>query len=85
MFAYSNYWLDLRQRRLALIEINRLLEKFVGHKVHSKDDLYLSMRKVVIKYFKENADKIRYFPSSLGYDFEIEEIGGYVAEAKFIV
>ena len=85
MFAYSNHWLTRRERRFAVAQINKLLEKFVGYKVHSKDDLYAAMRKVVIKYFKENVDKIRFFSHDLSYDFEIEEIGGYVAEAKFNV
>ena len=85
MITYSNYWLDRRERRKVVDEINKLLEKFVGHKLNSIDDLHISMRKVVIKYFKNNLSKTRYFSPSLHYDFEVEEVNGYVAIAKFVV
>ena len=80
MFAYSNYWIDLKQKNITVQEINKLLYKFVGRKAESKSDLYIAMRKVVIKYFKENIDKIKYFSH---YDFEIEEVNGHITVAKF--
>lgn len=80
MFAYSNHWLDLKQKNIAVQEINKLLFKFIGRQIASKSDLYIAMRKVVIKYFKDNMDKVKYFTH---YDFEIEEVNGCITVAKF--
>ena len=80
MFAYSNHWLDLKQKNIAVNDINKLLYKFVGRSIESKSELYIAMRKVVIKYFKEHLDKMKFFTH---YDFEIEEVNGCITIAKF--
>ena len=80
MFVYSNHWLDLKQKHIAIQQINKLLYKFVGRQIDSKSDLYIAMRKVVIRYFKDNMDKVKYFTH---YDFEIEEVNGHITVAKF--
>ena len=82
----GNYWVNRRGKRLATREINGLLVKFVGHKIAPLDDLFAAMRKVVLKYFKNNADKLKYFTDDLepfDYNFEVEEQNGYVTNVDF--
>ena len=81
-----NYWTNRKGKRLATREINGLLQKFVGHKLNPIDDLFASMRKVVIKYFKNNPDKLQFFSEDndpFDYNFEVEELGGYVTKVDF--
>lgn len=81
-----NHWINRRGKRLATREINGLLLKFVGRKTNPLDDLFASMRKVVIKFFKNNPDKLKFFSNNnepFDYNFEIEEQGGFVTNVDF--
>jgi len=81
-----NYWTNRRGKRLATRAINGMLLKFVGHKLNPIDDLFTSMRKVVVKYFKAHPDELKYFSDGndpFDYNFEVEEQGGYVTNVDF--
>lgn len=82
-----NYWTNRRGKRLAVREINGLLVKFVGHKLAPLDELYAAMRKVVLKFFKANPEKIVFFSDDpdepFDYNFEVEEQNGHVTNVDF--
>jgi hypothetical protein len=81
-----NYWTTRRGKRLATREINGLLVKFVGRKLNPLDELFAAMRKVVLKYFKANPDKLQFFSDGLDpfdYNFEVEEQNGFVTNVDF--
>jgi transposase len=82
-----NYWTNHRGKRLATRNINGMLLKFVGRKLNPIDDLFAAMRKVVVKYFKANPDDLKYFSNGepFDYNFEVEELGGYVTNVEFQV
>lgn len=83
---YRNPWITRRGKRLTTREINGLLKKFVGHKIAPLDDLFAAMRKVVIKYFKNNPEKLVYFSEynePFDYNFEVEELNGFVTNVDF--
>jgi len=84
----SNYWIQLREKRIIVKEINFLLLKFVGRKSAPIDKLFYDMRKIVLKYFKNNLDKLKYFApknQSFDYDFIVHEQGGHITEINFKV
>lgn len=81
-----NYWTNRKGKRLATHAINGMLKKFIGHKLNPIDELFASMRKVVIKYFKNNPEDLKYFSEGnepFDYNFEVEELGGYVTKVDF--
>ena len=83
-----NYWTTRRGKRLATRKINGLLIKFIGHKVQPLDDLFTAMRKVVIKYFRQNPDQLKFFSDGndpFDYNFEVEERNGIVTSVDFQV
>ena len=83
---YTNPWINRRGKRLTSREINGLLLKFVGHKINPVDELFAAMRKVVLKYFKNNPDRLRFFSvgnDPFDYNFEIEEQNGFVTNVDF--
>ena len=83
-----NYWTNRRGKRLATRTINGLLVKFIGHKIHPMDDLFIAMRKVVIKYFRQNPEQLKFFSNEndpFDYNFEVEERNGIVTSVDFQV
>lgn len=85
----SNFWVNAKGKRETTKEINKLLTKFIGRKVNPVNELFASMKKVVIKYFKQNPNKLKYFMDSspgsdpFDFSFEIEENSGVVINAYF--
>ena len=71
----NNFWINHKVKRLATIEINHLLNKFVGRKVQPADQLFVSMRKTVLKYFVKHPEHIKHF---------IEEQLGQVTSVSFV-
>lgn len=81
-----NYWTNRKGKRLATQAINRMLKKFIGHKLNPIDHLFALMRKVVLKYFAAHPDHLQYFTNGknpFDYNFEVEEQGGYVTSVDF--
>jgi hypothetical protein len=82
----SNYWINRKGKRITTQNINKMLLKFIGHKLNPIDNLYASMRKVVLKYFKSNPNELKYFTDGnqpFNYNFEVEEQNGYVTRVDF--
>ena len=83
----NNFWINHKVKRLATIEINHLLNKFVGRKVQPADQLFVSMRKTVLKYFTKHPEHIKHFKlnqDQFVYNFVIEEHLGQVTFVSFV-
>ena len=81
-----NYWTNRKGKRLATQAINKMLTKFIGHKLNPVDKLFALMRTVVLKYFSVNPDHLQYFTNGnapFDYNFEVEEQGGFVTSVDF--
>ena len=78
----TNFWCKYREKRYVKLLIDRELRKFIGRKLHPRDELIANMKKVVFKYFKKNPESIKHFVSinhlTFDFHFEIEEQAGYV-------
>lgn len=80
--TYKNSWIKRKAQKTAIQEINSHLKKFIGHDVQPLNDLLAKMRKVVIKYFRNNPDQQKHFDNQFDYDFEIEEKGGIIINVE---
>lgn len=66
--------------------INGLLVRFVGHKINPVDVLFVELRKVVLQYFIDNPEDLKYFTTNndpFDYTFEVEEQAGHVTNIEF--
>lgn len=81
-----NYWLKAKNKKTVINEINGRLSKFIGRNINPLDQTFQNMRKVVIKYFRENPKDAELFGNnnSFHYSFDVEETNGVISKAEFV-
>jgi len=81
----KNIWLTRHGRKRTIHELNRLLNKFIGHAVTPLEDLVAKMRTKVMEYFKINPDDLKLFVEngSLDYQFNISHNNNRVIAVEF--
>jgi hypothetical protein len=84
----TNYWLKSKDKRITTELINVKLKKFIGRNIQPVDQTFEKMRKLVVKYFRQNPEKIKSFhhdeKKSFAYSFDLEEENEIITKAEFI-
>lgn len=81
-----NHWLSAKNKTNTIREINGMLLKFVGRKIHPIQDIYQDMQKALLKFFKANPDKLKHLTkdvNTLKYAFDVDDQGGYITDISF--
>jgi hypothetical protein len=81
----NNIWLKKRARRLTIIDLNRILVRFVGQLADPVEPLVREMRKEVLAYFKTNQEKLKFFVNDgvFNYRFNISHNKGKIMGVEF--
>lgn len=85
MSTYKNPWINRTGKQKAIEEINAKLQKYLGRPMQPLDKLVDQLRRTVVKYFRTNPDKVKFFTDDwMNYDFsfEIEEKNDLVESVK---
>jgi len=81
----NNYWKNVKTKKQIISKVNGMLSKFIGRKAQPLKDLFDSMQRNVIKYFKNNPDDLDTImkqDKNFKYSFEIEEKNGLVTRVE---